>query len=170
MIIIEKLKKIKKQLYFFTETTQTTMQYSTNLFVASTNLCGLYFARNKSFQGQMIIYIPMIASIIYHLAETKHNLPGLPFLKNYASLLLTIDRLCVAGTICSLLYVNKNNIGNLFNTDNLIIALLGFSSLLWSEKDKFPHLFGNLSKTEFAVSHGLWHILAFYGISQNIKE
>jgi hypothetical protein len=114
------------------------------------------------------MYFPMVASIIYHLAETKHNLPGIPFMNKYANQLLNIDRI---GAVDAFIYISSKiyQNPNLLTSKLVSIGLVGFVALAYSEKDVIANkLFNekiNISHTEFVISHIIWHLCAFKGFS-----
>jgi hypothetical protein len=105
----------------------------------------------------------MIVSILYHLFETKHHLSGLPFLNQYSYQLLWIDRI---GAMYASLYMMKKvyDFPSWFTKELLLIGVIGFISLAYSEKDTiWMNLFGEtlkLSNVEFVLSHSLWHFCA----------
>ena len=75
-----------------------------NIIVALSNFSALYFCKNRTSLKSLIVYVPMIASLIYHLAETKHGLIGLYPLNKYASHLLNIDRAFAIASFCFGIY------------------------------------------------------------------
>jgi hypothetical protein len=142
-----------------------------NTLVAISNFSFLYFMKNKK-NINSLLYLPMIASVIYHLAETKHKLPGFPILNKYAYHLLNLDRLCAIGAgsfIISRLY----NFPYLLSYKLVLIGIVGFVGLAYSEKSTIAkNIFNNndinISYTEFTISHIIWHLCAFKSLAMVI--
>lgn len=143
--------------------------YLPNILVAISNLSFLYFARQKNIPA--IVYSPMIASFIYHLAETKHKLPGIPFLNRYSYQLLNLDRLCAYGAVylvLSKIYQKPE----LLTSEFILIGLVGFGALAYSEQDTIVQkLFGkviSVSYLSYTLSHIVWHLSAFKMIADSL--
>lgn len=137
----------------------------TNIIVASSNLIAVYFVLISETSGttnNSFIYVPMIASFIYHLAETKHNLPGIYPLNLYAYKLLWVDRICA---VLSAAYVTISiySYPKIMTAKFLLIGIFGLGSLLYSERDFLKGFVVN--KTEFVISHTIWHFAAFFCLS-----
>lgn len=127
----------------------------TNIIVALSNFTALFFINRNKFNNYVLF--PMIASFIYHLSETKHNLPGIIYLNQYSFFLLNIDRFFA---ILSGLYVLSKLIKNPKQSINFyMIGIIGVISLLYSEKDYF---FPIINETEYIITHCIWHFSAFY--------
>ena len=128
-----------------------------NIIVSLSNLSGFYF-----FNFSLDFYIfPMLASILYHLSETKHNLPGIYPFNNYTFYLLQLDR--IFAVISFLLIMNK------LNFHIFILGIIGFLFLFLSEQDTILNKIGfniELNVWIFTITHCLWHIIAFYCLSK----
>jgi uncharacterized membrane protein len=142
-----------------------------NSIVAISNLSYLYFTKDNNNKYCYYGYLPMIVSIIYHLAETKHKLIGLYPINLYANYLLNIDRIFAILSLLWCLYfyylyrqIIKNKV--------IIIAIVGIISLVYSERDiiyeNIIHQVPNnksyffVNYYDFLVFHTCWHIIAFY--------
>jgi hypothetical protein len=152
----------------------------TNILVACTNLVALPLIFTSSNSRRWWMLFPMLASFLYHLAETKHGLPGVKPLNAHAARLLWLDRF---GAFGSALYIvlTMYNRPHIFTLPRLCVATLGLASLWYSERDicfVFYHrLFGKtltlsdipptyrVGQSDFAVSHSCWHFSAFYTLS-----
>ena len=133
-----------------------------NIIVALSNFIVFFFINNK--KRNNFFLFPMMASFVYHLAETKHNLPGIIYLNKYSLLLLNIDRFFA---ILSGLYVLSNILKTPKQTINFyFIGIIGVICLLYSEKDYF---FPNINEIEYIITHSIWHFSAFYCL-YNIKK
>lgn len=132
-----------------------------NIIIAVSNLVLLLLIGNNHSKYKYLSLLPMMASFIYHLAETKHNLPGIYPLNQYHNLLLNIDRFFAVGSgllIINIIYSKPN----ILNTKILSIGILGFLSLINSERDNIGI---PISKLEFTITHCIWHFAAFYGLN-----
>ncbi len=116
-------------------------------------------------------YFPMIASLIYHLAENKGDLVGIPYLNKYAEELLLIDRFFA---LCAIIFVITQISKNLYLITPMFIRkfILGLSFLIISDGDM---IFGSLNNNQikispllFTITHTLWHFLAFSMIADVI--
>ena len=136
-----------------------------NYIVASTNLVPLYYIYHYKMNIHQILLmiLPMCASFIYHLSETKRGLIGLYPINQYSELLLYIDRFFAIIAIITCLYKLKNN-----NVDKqlFVYMIIGLFALVISERDViyenidfYPNF--SVNKYEFLCFHSLWHILAF---------
>ena len=136
-----------------------------NYIVASTNLVPLYYIYHYKMNIHQILLmtLPMCASFIYHLSETKRGLIGLYPINQYSELLLYIDRFFALIAIITCLYKSINN-----NIDKHLIVymIIGLFALVISERDViyenidiYPNF--SVNKYEFLCFHSLWHILAF---------
>ena len=146
-----------------------------NYIVALSNLVALPLIYNNPSVNPFKYFtiLPMVASFLYHLAETNHGLPGISPLNRYAKLLLTIDRFF--AFVSSLIVLNLLNICptliSFANFSTLLIAIVGILSLLYSERDiirpilieyKLPYQWTLINRFEYTVSHVIWHFTAFY--------
>src|SRR5438552_661255 len=65
-----------------------------NILVSISNLVAIPFIWKKNDNNKYLIFFPMFASFLYHLAETKHHLPGIYPFNLYINKLLWLDRIC----------------------------------------------------------------------------
>ena len=137
-----------------------------NYIVASTNLIALYYVLYYKMNMYQIIQIilPVCASFIYHLSETKRGLVGLYPINKYSELLLYIDRFFAILSFITCLYKVRNN--NIDKQLYLTYGIIGLSALIISERDIIYdniNLYHNfiVNKYEFLCFHSLWHIIAF---------
>lgn len=142
-----------------------------NLIVAFSNFVFISFAQYKN-GVHPTLYLPMLASFIYHLAETKHGLPGFPILRDHAYTLLNVDRFFAA-------YAGIYMLCQVYNQPSLLtgrmitIGLLGFVALACSEYDtivkKLFDIDTRVAHPTFVVSHCIWHWCAFRSLSYCIR-
>ena len=137
-----------------------------NIITSLSNFSILFFYKLNN----NIIIIPMIASFIYHLSETKHNLPGLYPLNLISNFLLNIDRICAfisaLKIICKLYYNPK-----IINFNFLFCAIIGLFCLFLSECDVGAELLlgPNSFKIDglfFVIPHNIWYFCAFYCLNK----
>lgn len=147
--------------------------YIPNILVSLSNFSFIYFISIMNKENfSYFLYLPMIASFIYHLAETKNNLPGIPYINKYSNFLLNIDRICAvfAGTfILNQIYYNQK----LLTLNIIINIIIGFLGLAYSEKDTIAKKLLNNNKVdishfEFTISHIIWHVCAFKILASTI--
>jgi hypothetical protein len=120
-------------------------------------LIPIYQALNKSnLVGLVISLLAMFGSILQHISEVKHGLPGVMFTK-YSTILLNIDRITA---ILSLLY----GLYKIYKLPNLLSLILickftiGLLCLFLGE-----NIF--IQAEEHMIFHTVWHIMAFSCIS-----
>lgn len=142
-----------------------------NLIVALSNLIAIPYSMNITTNAKYCVYLPMFASFLYHLGETKHNLTGIYPFNKYATALLNIDRFfaILSGAYCCHAFITN------YHQLNSIIGLIVFAfiMLMISERDlllKFvnkKHLGNNMVKLltvgyiNYTISHCLWHFAAY---------
>lgn len=144
-----------------------------NVIVACSNLVAIPLNYGITTE---YIYLPMLASFFYHLAETKHGLPGIYPLNIYAHQLLQVDRLFA---VLSFLFVAYSMYVTTMSYSFLIHGIIGLLALVYSERDViYENIFGKqkpvpsyltLSHVEFMVSHVVWHYCAFYCLANRLK-
>src|SRR5438128_9707247 len=121
-----------------------------NILVACSNFIALYYFRDY------YILCPMFASFLYHLAETKHNLPGIYPFNLYTWELLQIDRFFAILSGIKILYYK-------IPTDYLPVGILALCVLMYSERDTiYYNLTGKrikIPKLDYMISHIMWHFL-----------
>lgn len=139
-----------------------------NIFVALTNLIGYtYIKKHTPISKTIFILFPMIASVVYHLAETKHGLEGIYPLNHYADQLLVVDRIGAffAGLIVFTVLKNKGYHSEFFKR-TLTLGFIALICLGMSEIDvgfKILRIYDGfvINKWQFLIFHSLWHLLAF---------
>lgn len=133
-----------------------------NLLVTLSNLAGLlpiYAALKKEdLFGLIIMTVTVMASIMMHLSETKHSLPGLLFV-SHSDLFLNIDR--ITAILASLYGVYL-----FFKNQKVSVLMLTSTGLI------FMFISENMckSKYSFAFFHSIWHILAYISLYLLIKN
>lgn len=133
-----------------------------NLFVTLSNLYSLraIYAgfKQKKYLAVTVLSCTTLASIIYHLSETKHGINS-AWLKDYSALTLNIDRffaLCSTGLLLRQ-YKNK------MKTKNVIFyGSLGLLAMMLSECQHVISLPLPLEKNLYLITHPIWHICAFH--------
>jgi hypothetical protein len=152
------------------------MSRVTNIVVALSNLVAIPFMIGIDLGSPyaLMVLLPMIASMAYHLGEKKHGLPGIYPFNTMTDALLWVDRLFAFTSALFMFSVFCNNpyIATLKIWSIIIVALL----YLWiSERDAFyitvykrnPAVY--VGEIEFLIFHCIWHILAFYLLTYFIK-
>lgn len=149
-----------------------------NLIVALTNFVALIFIYRVKGITPNIYYVlfPMSASILYHLAETKHHLPGIYPLNRFSSFLLNVDRffasvsaifigICLYNYRCHV----DTRLWTLIPASLLFLALSERDVIASVFKEEFSIIFHPKYYTvggwEFAFFHGIWHVLAYMILS-----
>jgi hypothetical protein len=127
-----------------------------NLLVALSNLAGLYWIPSVAKEHAVFLWMPMVASFVYHVAETKHDLPGFPLFNSYAYPLLMVDRAMAMVSLSymclSLLYAfGWIEVWALATTGRAVLAVVCLAA---SECPGVP-------QGAFVVLHMVWHGLAF---------
>lgn len=101
-----------------------------NTIVSTSNLYALYFIKQQPY-----IIIPMIASILMHLSERKHNLPGIYPFNLYSTQFLWLDRIIA---VSSGLYIIRNiylsNFTLLFNNNFLLLNIIRLLACLFQKR------------------------------------
>lgn len=97
-----------------------------------------------------------LGSVLMHISERKHQLPGLLF-HNYASLLLNMDRFtAIASTLFMIILLYPKFFDICSTSEFRITTSVALSSLYCSENI----LINNWNW--YAFWHGTWHLLIFY--------
>lgn len=125
-----------------------------NLLVAGSNLVGLLpilTATQPVIQVWMSIIV--ISSVLMHLSETKHQLPGIYPFNRLATPLLWLDRV-MAMTPAVLLWVERE-LAVQFLIDNFGLSIFGLLMMWLAER-------GVTRKSMFVLTHSLWHGVAYY--------
>jgi hypothetical protein len=127
-----------------------------NLFVAATNLVVIVLVRSlKSPADQSVMIIAAIASILMHLSETKHHLPGIFPFNKFSWFFLQLDRCTAYFSAIYFLRLLISLEGIIVSFHQMVaLAVMGLISLFVSERiDQGPYV--------FMISHGIWHVCAF---------
>lgn len=146
-----------------------------NIIVALSNIVGFYYIINYDLNNfkKIAIIMPLCASIIYHLSETKHNLPGIFPLNKHSNILLNIDRFfAIISFIIALCNIIK--LSPLNKKKYLIFGIIGLLCLSISERDiiyKNLNIYSNFTVNiyEFLFFHSIWHFIAFTLLAKIIK-
>ena len=139
-----------------------------NLIVAFSNLIGLYYVYDvpPGENNKYFILFPMLASFFYHLAETKHQLPGIYPFNLYTKELLWCDRFfAVVSAVIVFYKMSYQTMSYTF----WIVGIVGLFCLLFSEIDvvraKVKSREPIVSKINFVISHCIWHFSAFRSLA-----
>ena len=131
-----------------------------NLIVSLSNLYGLRIFTLNLNKWQKLFFSSIIgSSILMHLSERKHSLPGIYPFNKYSNLFLWFDRIMA---ILGLSYVMLNMNNNLFR-DVVFEGLCGLALLGISEN------FNKIGKIGFLITHSFWHVIAYDVIYKVIK-
>src|SRR5437868_9552490 len=133
-----------------------------NLFVTATNLYALR-AIKLAFEQQKylecgVLSCATIASIVYHLSETKHSMKSLCF-KNSTRITLNMDRFFAFASVLVFLFKYNKMI------KNKEIIFYGITSLVAQMLSESQHLISfspSTEKTLYLITHPIWHIGAFH--------
>jgi len=125
-----------------------------NYLVAGSNVFGLIpiiYANHWLLRLWMSVIV--LASILMHLSERKHNLPGIYPFNRYSMKFLWFDRLMALSPLLIVIY--DFNLTWRFIENNYIQIFLGGTAMFISE---------NLVQNQrlFAFYHCIWHVLAYY--------
>jgi hypothetical protein len=116
-----------------------------------TGLPALYVVWDDPWR-RILTLLALVSSTVYHLAEVKSRLPGLPYLRKHASLLIQLDRLfafiLMVNTVLRMYY-------NGINWLVMAIGLAGVSFAMVSERR---------IGWWFVLWHSLWHNAAFLAV------
>jgi uncharacterized membrane protein len=142
-----KIHKTKKSKTKNQKMTDTKIQ---NLFLAITNLIALpTIIHTQHYLNKVIVIFAMVASILMHLSEKKHNLSGIHPFNRFAWLFLQIDRVVALISGLYVLYMVPA-----FTPKLLAIGIAGLSCMAISE-----HIAKEINW--FVFWHTCWHICAF---------
>jgi hypothetical protein len=148
-----------------------------NYIVGGSNLLALYYGHKlglRTYEQRLVLYVPMLASLLYHLSEVSHELEGVYPLKLYCAELLVLDRLCAVASALSVLKEG----GQLWSSalrgnSSLIVAVMvaAVISVLTSEMDMILKPFGiivHIGYHQFVAFHVVWHACAFYLLARAV--
>jgi len=133
-----------------------------NVVVALTNVMALlplhYLFHKKDIISFTIVYQAMIASFFYHLFEShKHNLTGFGTSTKCSQHLLRLDSICASILF---LYITTQSFLHEYYKDKKLWILTLFAFLCFGLSE-FNSFFSQ-HKWQFAIVHGLWHVIGFY--------
>jgi len=132
-----------------------------NLFVTATNLYSLraiISAHNNTYYLECgSLTCAGLASIIYHLSETKHGMNSV-CLKKYSNITLKFDRFFAVFSMCIFLWKYKQRI----NKQIIYIGSVGLIALGLSESQHIISLPLRVEKILYLITHPIWHICAFH--------
>ena len=122
-----------------------------NLVVAFSNVLGVPVVLAASGVADVtVIILVMVASMLMHLSERKHLLPGVPPFSYGCNFLLNLDR---AVAVSAFLYFLPRITTDLV-FENLSVCLLGLLSIIVSENVEVSPLF-------FTIWHTIWHACVY---------
>jgi hypothetical protein len=141
-----------------------------NIILASSNLTAIFFIdrHTNEIVGTMIYIFTMFCSILMHLSEVKHGLPGIHPFNRQSTELSYLDRIWLivsisygfiklwyCGIIC--FHITKHYFG-------IALVCLFLSENIEPTKNKIFNLMF------FCITRSLWHILGFYSFSFLINK
>lgn len=124
-----------------------------NLIVAFSNFYGIFSLTSPIISwDNYFITMAMTASFFYHLAETKHGLPGIAPLNKFSQELLWWDQIAALSAI---LYFLPRILADYWA---LRQGLVGLALMMISN--------GLAQPIPFAICHITWRLMAFHPIPQ----
>jgi len=126
-----------------------------NALVALSNIFGLpLFFLSMTWTFTVICFYMIIFSVLMHLSDRKHNLPGIYPFNKLTTVFLWCDR--IMAYICSLVIIYYMYINWTTTSSSLIYyGLFGLFSMIISE------LIIDNQWIAFAVFHSIWHFVAY---------
>lgn len=127
-----------------------------NLFVSLSNLPGLLIIFDDVGNNYKIILTAMVGiSILMHLSEKKHGLPGIYPFNKFSSFFLNVDRMF--AVLCSIIVLfkaipNFEKISGMTKFFSFFGLFCGGISELYDEYQEF----------EYLLTHSIWHWSAYY--------
>ncbi len=113
-----------------------------------TGLPALWMVSGNSWRCALVL-LALVSSTVYHLAEVKGRLPGLPYLRKHASLLIQFDRLfaflLMLDTMRRMYYNGVNWLALAIGIAGVIFTMVSERRIGWW----------------FVLWHSLWHNAAF---------
>jgi len=132
-----------------------------NLLMTLTNLYALraiYTAyNNKYYFASIIITLTCLASIVYHLSETKHGMNSLCLTK-YSDITLNIDRFLATIVGWTILWNFRHKI----NIELFVYDIISLIAQGLSESQHVIHLPLKTEKILYLNTHPVWHFCAFH--------
>jgi len=125
-------------------------KYSINIFVTLSNIIGVIGLWYCSGLKQYILGFSVITSILMHLSEQKHGLPGIYPFNHCSTIFLWFDRVgaWIAG-LYAILYIT--NVTLVIMILIVCSALTGFiSEIIITNQQKY-----------YLIFHSIWHILVY---------
>lgn len=137
----------------------------TNLVVTLSNLYGILPIYHAPGYYRLWMGGLVTASVLMHLSETKHGLPGIYPFNIYSNSFLLLDRLMAYTPIIYLGYqlLTRENPQPIYDLILSPVAIVGAISVLMSEGL-------HLGKPFFAITHSIWHICAYHLCYQFLTE
>ena len=122
-----------------------------NLVVACSNIFGLpVILAATIFQDQLLVSMVVLASVLMHLSERKHDLPGVHPFSRWNSAFLNLDR--VVAVLVFVACLNRITLDLV--TKNISVILVGIASVIISETVEVCPVF-------FSAWHILWHACVY---------
>ncbi len=133
------------------------METMTHLVVSGSNIFGFVpiyslFKTNR-YYGALLVSGAVSASVLMHLTETKHNLPGL-YLSKYSNAFLWLDRIVAWMTGLYGLYLFYTNPQK--TIWQVILPVMGAISSLIGES--------TMNLPLYTLTHTIWHGLAYLSL------
>lgn len=128
-----------------------------NLIVALSNIVGIpcvLYCKNP-----MIISIMIMSSVLMHLSDQKHGLPGIYPFNKFTKLFLWLDRLMAYLLTLQILYMMYYKWAKI-PTYLIFYGIFGILLQFISEV-ALPMYKLNNHKVLFVISHCLWHFVAY---------
>lgn len=116
-----------------------------------TGILALYVVWNDPWRRALTL-LALISSTVYHLAEVKSRLPGLPILRKYASPLIHLDQFFA-------IVLMIDTARQMFRTNNYYVLGIGFAGTMCALQSE------RQIGWWFVLWHGLWHNAAFLGVA-----
>lgn len=134
-----------------------------NLVVALSNVFGILFFRRVDPVTDAVVSLTIVASILMHLSDQKHGLPGIPPFNGYSRHLLWWDRimaymstLLVVGRLYGRWRMTPTPIlGEIVATGSAGLVLMFVSEVVITDQ-----------WVPFTVTHCAWHLLAYRTLSR----
>lgn len=121
--------------------------------------------------GALLCTFSLIASVLMHISETKHNLPGVLF-KEYSNILLNIDRLFALILFCYgiITFINNPDVIYHYYMGKDFIELLIFPIVIFSTGAIASYIGENTDDLKlYTLLHTIWHICAYGTLAYVIK-
>ena len=148
-----------------------------NYIVAASNIYGLLPIYHANGYLKIWMILAVLASVLMHLSETKHELKGVYPFNIYSMELLWFDRIMayMPGLYFVLLVISNmihyNISTSLYKSFNYLIkrfdiSFIGLIFMMLSEADKLNNIFNctmfKITPLYFGIMHSMWHICAYH--------